>query len=92
VPFFQRLAFHRVSVARHKEKTLEFGKDLWMKFQLPTGHWLYFCAQVKRDKIEASGASGSNNAANVLTQVKMAIDHPLFDPDLGRRFFSTTYL
>jgi hypothetical protein len=85
VPFFQRLGFYRVSAAGHKEKTLEFGKDLWMKYQLPTGHWLYFCAQIKRDKIDASGAGGSNNAANVLTQVKMAIDHPLFDPDLGRK-------
>ena len=40
VPFFQRLGFHRVSAAGHKEKTLEFGKDLWMKFQIPTGHWV----------------------------------------------------
>jgi hypothetical protein len=85
VPFFQRLGFHRVSAGGHKEKTLEFGKDLWMKYQLPTGHWLYFCAQIKRDKIDASGVGGSKNAANVLTQVKMAIDHPLFDPDLGRK-------
>ena len=52
VPLFQRLGFHRVSAAGHKEKTLEFGKDLWMKYQLPTGHWIYFCAQVKRDKID----------------------------------------
>ncbi|PYR31207.1 MAG: hypothetical protein DMF90_26065 [Acidobacteria bacterium] len=48
VPLFQRLGSHRVSPAGHTEKALEFGKDLWMKFQLPTGHWLYFCAQVKR--------------------------------------------
>jgi len=34
---------------------LEFGKDLWMKHQLPTGHRLYFCAQVKRAKIDAEG-------------------------------------
>ncbi len=45
VPFFQRLGFHRVSAAGHKEKTLEFGKDLWMKYQLPTSHWIYFCSQ-----------------------------------------------
>ena len=36
VPLFQRLGFHRVSPAGHKEKVLEFGKDLWMKYQLPT--------------------------------------------------------
>ncbi len=85
VPLFQRLGFHRVSAAGHKEKTLEFGKDLWMKYQLPTGHWLYFCAQVKRGKIDAGGVTGASNAANVLTQVKMAIDHPIFDPDANRK-------
>jgi hypothetical protein len=84
VPLFQRLGFHRVSAAGHKEKTLEFGKDLWMKFQLPTGHWLYFCAQVKRGKIDAGGTS-SNNVATVLTQVRMAIDHQIFDPDANRK-------
>jgi hypothetical protein len=84
VPLFQRLGFHRVTPAGHKEKTLEFGKDLWMKYQLPTGHWLYFCAQIKRTKIGAGGAS-ANNAANVLTQVRMAIDHPIFDPDANRK-------
>jgi hypothetical protein len=42
VPLFQRLGFHRVSAAGHTEKTLEYGKDLWMKYHLPTGHWIYF--------------------------------------------------
>ena len=28
VPLFQRLGFHPVTPAGHKEKTLEFGKDL----------------------------------------------------------------
>jgi hypothetical protein len=57
VPLFQRLGFHRVSPSGHTEKALEFGKDLWMKYQLlPTSHWIYFCAQIKRDKIDASGA------------------------------------
>lgn len=85
VPFFQRLGFHRVSATGHKEKALEFGKDLWMKFQLPTGHWIYFCAQVKREKLDARAASPSNNTATVLNQVRMAVDHPIFDPDTGRR-------
>jgi hypothetical protein len=84
VPLFQRLGFQRVNMAGHKEKTLEFGKDLWMKYQLPTGHWIYFCAQIKREKIDSSGVSGNNNVANVLTQAKMAIDHPIFDPDANR--------
>ena len=85
VPLFQRLGFHRVSAAGHKEKTLEFGTDLWMKYQLPTGHWLYFCAQIKKEKINSSGVGGSKNVANVLTQAKMAIEHPIFDPDANRK-------
>jgi hypothetical protein len=47
VPLFQRLGFHRVSPTGHAEKALEFGKDLWMKYQLPTSHWIYFCADKK---------------------------------------------
>ena len=85
VPLFQRLGFRRVSVSGHTEKALEFGKDLWMKYQLPTSHWIYFCAQVKRDKIDASGAGGNNNVATVLNQARMAIDHPVFDPDVNRK-------
>jgi hypothetical protein len=83
-PFFQRQGFHRVVVAGHKEKMLEFGKDIWMKFQLPTGHWIYFCAQVKRVKIDAKGVSGGN-VAEVLNQAKMALDHPIFDPDINKK-------
>jgi hypothetical protein len=85
VPLFQRLGFHRVSPSGHTEKTLEFGKDLWMKYQLPTSHWIYFCAQVKKDKIDASGKGGNNNVATVLTQALMAIDHPIFDPEANRK-------
>jgi hypothetical protein len=85
VPLFQRLGFHRVSAAGHTEKTLEYGKDLWMKFQLPTGHWIYFCAQIKKDKIDATGSSGGKNVSTVLNQARMAIDHPIFDPDTNRK-------
>jgi hypothetical protein len=85
VPLFQRLGFSRVSPTGHKEKTLEFGKDLWMKYQLPTSHWLYFCAQVKKDKIDSNNASASKNVSNVLSQARMAIDHPIFDPEANRK-------
>jgi hypothetical protein len=85
VPFFQRFGFNRVSASGHKEKALEFGRDLWMKFQLPTGHWLYFCAQIKKEKIDAAGASGGTNISTILNQAQMAIDHPIFDPDANRK-------
>ena len=73
-----------MSPTGHKDKSLEFGKDLWMKFQLPTSHWLYFCAQVKKDKIDSNNASGAKNVASVLNQARMAIDHPIFDPEANR--------
>jgi hypothetical protein len=85
VPFFQRLGFHRVSRTGHRERALEFGKDLWMKFQLPTGHWLYFAAQIKAHRIDAGGTSGSNNVANVLTQAKMALTYHIFDPETNQK-------
>jgi len=85
VPLFQRLGFHRVSPSGHTEKVLEFGKDLWMKYQLPTSHWIYFCAQIKKEKIDSSGAGGSKNVATVLAQARMAIDHPIFDPEANRK-------
>jgi hypothetical protein len=57
-----------------------------MKYQFPTGHWIYFCSQIKRGKIDASGSSGSNaNVTTILNQARMAIDHPIFDPDANRK-------
>lgn len=56
-----------------------------MKYQLPTGHWLYFCAQVKKDKIDSNNASGSRNVSAVLAQARMAIDHPIHDPEVNRK-------
>lgn len=85
VPLFQRLGFRRVSPTGHKDKSLEFGKDLWMKYQLPTSHWLYFCAQVKKDKIDSNSSSGGKNVSTVLSQARMAIDHPIFDPEANRK-------
>jgi hypothetical protein len=85
VPFFQRLGFRRVSPTGHKDKSLEFGKDLWMKYQLPTSHWIYFCAQIKKDKIDSNNASGQKNVSNVLSQARMALDHPIFDPEVNRK-------
>jgi hypothetical protein len=85
VPLFQRLGFHRVSPTGHNDRSLEFGKDLWMKYQLPTSHWLYFCDQVKKDKIDSNNASGAKNVSSVLNQARMAVDHPIFDPEANRK-------
>jgi hypothetical protein len=65
LPLFRQLGFHRVTAAGHKDKALEYGKDVWMKFTLPTQHVLYFGIQAKKGKLDASGVS---KAANVTSR------------------------
>jgi hypothetical protein len=87
LPLFRQLGFHRVTVAGHKDKTLEYGKDLWMKFTLPTQHVLYFGIQAKKGKLDASGASAAanTNVAEIHNQVTMMLGHEIFDPDISKR-------
>lgn len=42
LPLFRQLGFHRITAAGHKDKALEYGKDIWMRYTLPTQHVLYF--------------------------------------------------
>ena len=84
LPLFQTLRFQRVSAAGHKDKALEYGKDLWMKYLLPTGHWLYFGLQAKKGKVDASGRSDAN-VAEILNQTSMMLGHVIFDPDINKR-------
>lgn len=84
LPLFQTLRFHRVSVAGHTDKALEYGKDVWMKHLLPTGHWLYFGLQAKRGKLDAAGRSDAN-VAEILNQTSMMLGHEIFDPDINKR-------
>jgi hypothetical protein len=87
LPLFRQLGFHRVTAVGHKDKALEYGKDVWMKFTLPTLHVLYFGIQAKKGKLDASGMSkgGSSNIAEILNQVTMMLGHEIFDPELSRR-------
>lgn len=41
IPLFRQLGYHRITAAGHKDKALEYGKDIWMRFILPTQHVLY---------------------------------------------------
>ena len=84
LPLFQALGFQRVSIAGHRDKALEYGKDLWMKYLLPTGHWLYFGLQAKKGKVDASGRSEAN-VAEILNQTSMMLGHEVFDPDINKR-------
>lgn len=85
VPLFRQLGFTRVIPTGHRDKSLEYGKDIWMKYRLPTGHFIYFTAQVKRDKIDSAGRSLNSNISGVLAQARMAIDYPIFDPETNRK-------
>ncbi|HMF73605.1 MAG TPA: hypothetical protein VK616_19125 [Flavitalea sp.] len=87
LPLFRQLGFHRITSAGHKDKTLEYGKDIWMKFALPTQHLIYFGVQVKKGKIDASGTSKSQHAniSEIHNQITMMLGHEIFDPEIGKR-------
>ena len=87
LPLFRQLGFHRVTAAGHKDKALEYGKDVWMKFTLPTQHVLYFGIQAKKGKLDASGVSHAPNVnvAEIHNQVTMMLGHEIFDPEIGKR-------
>ncbi|GAA2268992.1 hypothetical protein GCM10009853_023060 [Glycomyces scopariae] len=87
LPLFRQLGFHRITAAGHKDKALEYGKDIWMRFTLPTQHLLYFGIQAKKGKIDASGITKASNAniAELHNQALMMLAHEIFDPETNRR-------
>lgn len=87
IPLYRQIGFHRISPAGHKDKALEYGKDIWMRYILPTMHVLYFGVQVKKGKLDSSGVTkgGSANVAEILNQVTMMLGHEIFDPETSRR-------
>jgi hypothetical protein len=87
LPLFRQLGFHRITAAGHKDKALEYGKDIWMRYTLPTQHVLYFGLQAKRNKLDAAGTSkhGTANVAEILNQVTMMLGHEIFDSETSRR-------
>lgn len=87
LPLFRQLGFHRITAAGHKDKALEYGKDLWMRLSLPTQHFLYFGIQAKKGKLDSAGTSKADtaNVAEVLNQVTMMLGHEIFDPETNKR-------
>jgi hypothetical protein len=87
LPLFRQLGFHRLTAAGHKDKALEYGKDIWMKFPLPTTHTLYFGIQVKKGKLDSAGLTkGTNvNVAEIHAQAAMMLGHEIFDPEIGKK-------
>ena len=87
LPLFRQLGFHRISSAGHADRALEYGKDVWMRYTLPTQHLIYFGLQAKRDKLDASGVSkaGTSNVAEMLNQIDMMLGHEIFDPETNKK-------
>ena len=85
LPLFRQLGFQRITAAGHKDRTLEYGNDVWMKYRLPTQHDLYFGIQVKKGKIDSSGRSNQSNIAGLLSQIQMLLGHLVFDPEINKR-------
>lgn len=84
-PLLRACGFQAVKSAGHTDKAQEFGKDVRMKFRLPTGHFIYFAIQVKKGKLDAAGKTkaGNENITEVLNQVQMALGHPIFDSEVN---------
>jgi hypothetical protein len=72
---FRQLGFHRITAAGHKDKALEFGKDIWIRYTLPTQHILYFGIQAKKGKINSSGVTkeDNRNVADIHNQVPICL-------------------
>jgi hypothetical protein len=87
LPLFRQLGFHRITAAGHKDKSLEYGKDVWMRFVLPTQHVLYFGIQAKKGKLDAAGASRTSNTniAEIYNQLLMMLGHEIFDPETSKK-------
>lgn len=84
LPLFQQLGFQRITAEGHRERILEYGKDVWMKYRLPTLHYLYFGIQVKKGKVDAAGRSKGTNIADIHNQVLMMLGHEIFDPETNK--------
>jgi hypothetical protein len=85
VPLLRSLGFKCVNAKGHRDKTLEYGQDIrGFKYQLPTGHWMYFAAQVKTGNILYSAVKPSQNIQQILTQVAMAFEKKMFDAQEAR--------
>lgn len=87
LPLFRQLGYHRITAVGHKDKSLEYGKDMWMRYTLPTEHILYFGIQVKKGKLDSAGQTKKSNAniAEIYNQVLMMLGHEIFDPETSKR-------
>lgn len=87
LPLFRQLGYYRITTSRHKDKALEYGKDIWIRSVLPTQHVLHFGIQTKKGKIDSSGIikESNSNIAEIYNKVLMMLRHEIFDPEVNRR-------
>lgn len=85
IPLLRHIGFKTAEAKGHRDKTLEFGQDVQrMKYQLPTNHWLYFSAQVKKGDIKAGTETQDQNVEKVLTQTQMQLEWEMPDPETNQ--------
>lgn len=85
IPILRQMGFQRAKAKGHRDKTLEYGNDIReMKWQLPTGHYLYFAAQVKAGNIIYGISKPNQNVEQLLTEARMALEKTIYDPEINR--------
>ncbi|MBM9402046.1 hypothetical protein JUN65_10680 [Gluconacetobacter azotocaptans] len=87
LPMFRYLGYQRITSVGHKDKALEYGKDVWMRYKLPTEHVIYFGIQAKKGKLDSAGTTKGTNAnvAEIYQQVLMMLGHEVFDSDTNKK-------
>jgi hypothetical protein len=87
LPLFRHCGYQRITSVGHKDKALEYGKDVWMRYKLPTEHVIYFGIQAKKGKLDSAGMTkGSNaNISEIYHQVLMMLGHEVFDADTNKK-------
>ena len=87
LPLLQACGYQRITLAGHRDKGLEYGKDLWMKYRLPSSQFIYFGIQVKKGKLDSAGKTktGNENITEALNQIRMALKNPVMDPEVNRK-------
>ncbi len=85
-PLVKSMGYENVKVKGHKTKTLEYGQDIkLMRLRLPTGHFLYFVAQIKRGDIKSSSQEPDKEIEKILTEIRPAFNKRIFDDEIGKQ-------
>jgi hypothetical protein len=85
IPLLRHLGFVTAEAKGHRDKTLEFGQDIQrMKLQIPTKHWLYFSAQVKKGDIKASTKNQKDNVNETLSQTAAQLEWEMPDTETNQ--------